>query len=94
MDKDKSKVVLVTGATGGIGKSIVTKFAERGMTLAIADKDEEQANKLAYERLRLNPGLVEASCIIGNACKANTAACLDNGRVNSFAFTFQIDSKA
>ena len=49
MDKDKSKVVLVTGATGGIGKSIVTKFAERGMTLAIADKDEEQANKLAYE---------------------------------------------
>ena len=49
MDKDKSNVVLVTGATGGIGKSIVTKFAERGMTLAIADKDEEQANKLAYE---------------------------------------------
>ena len=49
MDKDKSNVVLVTGATGGIGKSIVTKFAKRGMTLAIADKDEEQENKLAYQ---------------------------------------------
>jgi 2-keto-3-deoxy-L-fuconate dehydrogenase len=44
-----AKVVLVTGATGGIGKSIVTKYAEQGLSLAIADKDEEQANKLTYK---------------------------------------------
>jgi len=49
MSKDKSNVVLVTGATGGIGKSIVNKFAEQGFTLAIADKDEDEANKLANE---------------------------------------------
>ena len=49
MTKDKSNVVLVTGATGGIGKSIVNKYAEQGFTLAIADKDEDEANKLANE---------------------------------------------
>jgi len=49
MGKDKSNVVLVTGATGGIGKSIVNKYAEQGFTLAIADKDEDEAIKLANE---------------------------------------------
>jgi len=49
MGKDKSNVVLVTGATGGIGKSIVNKYAEQGFTMAIADKDEDEANKLANE---------------------------------------------
>ena len=49
MVKDKSNVVLVTGATGGIGKSIVNKYSRQGLTLAIADKDEEQANKLVHE---------------------------------------------
>ena len=49
MSKDKSNVVLLTGATGGIGKSIVNKYAEQGFTLAIADKDEDEANKLANE---------------------------------------------
>ena len=49
MVKNKSNVVLVTGATGGIGKSIVNKYSRQGFTLAIADKDEEQANKLVHE---------------------------------------------
>ena len=49
MNKQKSNVVLVTGATGGIGKSIVNKYAEQGFTLAIADRDEDEANKLANE---------------------------------------------
>ena len=49
MNKQKSNVVLVTGATGGIGKSIVKKYAGQGFTLAIADRDEDEANKLANE---------------------------------------------
>ena len=49
MNRNKSNVVLVTGACGGIGKSIVTKYAQQGETLAIADKNEEQAHKLAHE---------------------------------------------
>ena len=49
MNNKKSNVVLVTGATGGIGKSIVNKYAVQGFTLAIADRDEDEANKLANE---------------------------------------------
>ena len=49
MNNKKSNVVLVTGATGGIGKAIVKKYAGQGCTLAIADRDEDKANKLANE---------------------------------------------
>ena len=49
MGKDKSNVVLVTGASGGIGKAIVNKYSRQGLTLAIADKDEDAANKLVHE---------------------------------------------
>ena len=52
------------------------------------------AYKLDNERLRLKPLLVGLSLIIANDFKDYTAACLDNMRVNSFAFKFQIDSKA
>ena len=54
MGKDKSNVVLVTGANGGIGKAIVNKYSRQGLTLAIADKDEKQANKLVHEINRDN----------------------------------------
>ena len=54
MGKDKSNVVLVTVANGGIGKAIVNKYSRQGLTLAIADKDEEQANKLVHEINRCN----------------------------------------
>ena len=49
MGKDKSNVVLVTGANGGIGKAIVNKYLRQGLTMAIADKDENAANKLVHE---------------------------------------------
>ena len=49
MGKDKSNVVLVTGANGGIGKAIVNKYSRQGLTMAIADKDEDAANKLVHE---------------------------------------------
>ena len=49
MGKDKSNVVLVTGANGGIGKAVVNKYSRQGLTMAIADKDEDAANKLVHE---------------------------------------------
>ena len=49
MNKQKSNVVLVTGANGGIGKAIVNKYSRQGLTMAIADKDEDAANKLVHE---------------------------------------------
>ena len=68
MIKDKSNVVLVTGATGGIGKSIVNKYSRQGLTLAIADKDEEQANKLVHE---INHGNGKAMAFPGDLLDQN-----------------------
>ena len=68
MVKDKSNVVLVTGATGGIGKSIVNKYSRQGFTLAIADKDEEQADKLVHE---INRGNGKAMAFPGDLLDQN-----------------------
>ncbi len=75
MGKDKSNVVLVTGATGGIGKSIVNKYLRQGLTLAIADKDEEQANKLVYE---INHGNGKAMAFPGDLLDQNYCDSLAN----------------
>ena len=75
MVKDKSNVVLVTGATGGIGKSIVNKYSRQGLTLAIADKDEEQANKLVHE---INRGNGKAMAFPGDLLDQNYSDSLAN----------------
>jgi len=75
MVKDKSNVVLVTGATGGIGKSIVNKYSRQGLTLAIADKDEEQANKLVHE---INHGNGKAMVFPGDLLDQNYCDSLAN----------------
>ena len=75
MDKDKSNVVLVTGANGGIGKAIVNKFSRQGLTLAIADKDEEQANKLVHE---INRGNGKAMAFPGDLLDQNYSDSLAN----------------
>ena len=75
MVKDKSNVVLVTGATGGIGKSIVNKYSRQGFTLAIADKDEEKANKLVHE---INHGNGKAMAFPGDLLDQNYCDSLAN----------------
>ena len=75
MVKDKSNVVLVTGATGGIGKSIVNKYSRQGFTLAIADKDEKQANKLVHE---INHGNGKAMAFPGDLLDQNYCDSLAN----------------
>ena len=75
MGKDKSNVVLVTGSNGGIGKAIVNKYSRQGLTLAIADKDEEQANKLVYE---INRGNGKAMAFPGDLLDQNYSDSLAN----------------
>jgi len=47
----KDKTVIVTGAGGGIGSAIVTRFAEEGANVALFDMDEAKA-KAAAEAAR------------------------------------------
>ena len=70
-----AKVVLVTGANGGIGKAIVNKYSQQGLTLAIADKDEEQANKLVHE---INRGNGKAMAFPGDLLDQNYSDSLAN----------------
>ena len=75
MGKGKSNVVLVTGANGGIGKAIANKYSRQGFTLAIADKDEEQANKLVHE---INRGNGKAMAFPGDLLDQNYSDSLAN----------------
>lgn len=46
----KSKTLVVSGATRGIGKAILYKFAENGVNVAFTyNKNEEEANKIARD---------------------------------------------
>jgi NAD(P)-dependent dehydrogenase (short-subunit alcohol dehydrogenase family) len=56
MNNNKSRVVLITGACGGIGKALVNKFSSKGHTIAIADISHDLANFIAYE---INPDYVK-----------------------------------
>lgn len=47
--KFENKVVLVTGSTRGIGKSIALAFAQEGATVVIMGRNEDQAKKVAEE---------------------------------------------
>ena len=42
----RNKKILITGATGGIGNSLVKKFSELGSIIAASGTNEEKLNNL------------------------------------------------
>ena len=46
MSDEMTKVALITGACGGIGKALVYKYASQGVSLAIADKSLKEVELL------------------------------------------------
>ena len=42
----KNKKVIITGATGGIGNSLVKKFIDNGSTVLATGTKEEKLNKI------------------------------------------------
>ncbi|WP_157962462.1 SDR family NAD(P)-dependent oxidoreductase [Homoserinimonas sp. OAct 916] len=49
MQNFQGKVILITGAAGGIGATTAKLFAERGGKVVLADRDEAGAQRLAHE---------------------------------------------
>ena len=45
-DEFKNKKILITGATGGIGNSLVEKFSNLGSTIAVTGTNKEKLTKL------------------------------------------------
>lgn len=57
----KDKVVIITGASGGIGESLARKFSAHGSTVVIAARQLEKLDALKQE-LQLTGGNVMAVC--------------------------------
>ncbi|MED3553069.1 glucose 1-dehydrogenase [Cytobacillus praedii] len=45
----RKKVVVITGASNGIGKGLASAYAEKGATIVIADMDEEAGKQIASD---------------------------------------------
>ncbi|WP_019415457.1 SDR family NAD(P)-dependent oxidoreductase [Paenisporosarcina sp. TG20] len=55
----QNKVVVVTGAAHGIGRTICQEFAKRGASVAATDLLEEQ---LAYSKIKVEKEIVTSNC--------------------------------
>lgn len=49
MSKNVSKVCIITGATGGIGRALSLKFAEEGFSLLLCGRSKEKLRLLERE---------------------------------------------
>ena len=52
MSDEMTKVALITGACGGIGRALVFKYVSQGISLAIADKSLNEVTILVDEVVR------------------------------------------
>lgn len=56
-DRFKDKVMVVTGAAGGIGKAIALRAAKEGAKLVLADKKEEMSKETLSEIKEITPNV-------------------------------------
>ncbi len=66
-DELKDKVVLLTGATEGIGKAAALELARRGATLVLVGRNAEKTERVAAEVRQTGNGRVET--IVGDLSK-------------------------
>ena len=48
-DKFKDNVIIITGATSGMGKGIAESFARQGASLILSGRNEERGTRLVKE---------------------------------------------
>ena len=57
----RDRIVLVTGASGGIGEAIAVEFARGGAVVVVSSRNEEKLQALA-QRLKNDGGQALALC--------------------------------
>ena len=72
----KGKVILVTGATDGIGKAAAIEFAKRGATLTIVGRNKEKTEQVVAELKALseNPNIDCLVCDLSRMADVKRAA--------------------
>jgi len=86
IDIFKNKVVVVTGAASGIGRSIAHLFAENKASLVIADKDEKRLKQVEEE---LNDYGIKVSSIVVDVSDLKQVEELSNMAIKEFG---QVDT--
>ncbi len=64
----KGKVVIITGASSGIGRSLAIEYAKRGASLSLAARRIHQLNELKNELPNANILIVQTDVTIENDC--------------------------
>ncbi|MEU8227385.1 SDR family NAD(P)-dependent oxidoreductase [Kribbella sp. NPDC048915] len=77
----EGKVVVVTGAGGGIGSAVAVRFAELGADVALNDVDEVKTKAVAE---RVEAADVSARRVIGDASDASVVDDLIGGTIDEF----------
>lgn len=72
----QKKTILVTGATGGIGRALCHKLAHSGYSLILAARDEQKLKALAGELSGVGPGTFETFSV--DMSKDDSVASFDN----------------
>jgi short-subunit dehydrogenase len=62
----KNKVVLITGASSGIGKESAIEFAKQGANIVLVSRTKEKLEQVADELKKLNVTILTCQCDVSN----------------------------
>ena len=62
----KDKVVLITGASSGIGRAVAIKFAKRGATIILVSRNNEKLEQVNEELKKFNTSTLVCECDISD----------------------------
>ena len=65
------KVIVITGSTRGIGKTLAKKLSELGAKLIIHGRDEKKVQKLEDELRKFNPHVIGIKADLSNEDEVN-----------------------
>lgn len=90
--KLKDKVVLITGATGGIGKAIVKAFLDEGSKLILTGRDQEKLDELIEEIG--NPGEDRVRTYLADLTKEDEVKSMIDQGVSDFGSLYSVIANA
>ena len=69
-----SRIVVVTGAGAGVGRAVVTEFAQHGYDVALLSRDPDRLERAAYETRRQGVRALPISVDVADAAAVEAAA--------------------